>query len=269
MYVNYLEGGALSLGYLDGDRLLALSGPPLDAFLGGALPLVPRNSPVVTGPVEFAPPILRPRSILCLMRSYRKHAEELGNRPPPAPNFFAKLANSLTGHEQPIVIPSDVPGEVHHEGELALVIGNGGKDIPAGAAMQHVWGYTIANDVTARTLQGESKKKGWPWLSAKSRDTFLPLGPGIVPRERIDDPAELSLTVRVNGEVRQEAPVADLLWPVAEIVAAASRLVRLAKGDLILTGTPDGVGPIRPGDTVSVAIDGIGVLENPVTSEAG
>jgi len=267
MYVNYLKDGMLNLGYLDGERLLALSGPPLDAFVGARLPLVPRNSPPEDGPVTFAPPLLKPRSILCLMRSYRKHAEELGNRPPPSPNFFAKMANSLTGHGLPIVIPADVSGEVHHEGELALVIGTGGKNIPVDRAMEHVWAYTIANDVTARTLQGELKEKGWPWLSAKSRDTFLPLGPGVVPREKFEDPAVLSLTVSVNGELRQQASVADLLWPVREIVARASRLYRLAKGDVILTGTPEGVGPIVPGDTVSVTIDGLGRLENPVIAE--
>jgi 2-keto-4-pentenoate hydratase/2-oxohepta-3-ene-1,7-dioic acid hydratase in catechol pathway len=267
MYVNYSKEGRMYLGYLDGDRLLSLEGPPLDALLGGGLPLVPRSAPVETGPVTFLPPLLHVRSIFCLMRSYRKHAEELGNRPPPAPNFFAKLANSVTGHGWPIVIPADVPGEVHHEGELALVIGEGGRNIAAADAMDHVFGYTIANDVTARTLQGNLKEKGWPWLSAKSRDTFLPLGPGIVPREKIDDPAELGLTVEVNGETRQSAPVADLLWPVAEIVAHASRLYRLSRGDIILTGTPEGVGPLVPGDTVSVVIDGLGRLSNPVVAE--
>jgi len=267
MYVNYLKDGRLNLGYLDGERLLALDGPVLDAFVGDSLPLVPRNSPVEEGPVTFAPPLLHPRSILCLMRSYRKHAEELGNEPPPAPNFFAKMANTLTGHGCPIVIPGDVPGEVHHEGELALVIGIGGRNIPAEDAMEHVWAYSIANDVTARTLQGELKKKGWPWLAAKSRDTFLPLGPGIVPRERFEDPAGFDIEVRVNGELRQQASVSRLLWPVCEIVAHASRLYRLSKGDIILTGTPEGVGPILPGDTVSVAIEGLGRLENPVIAE--
>jgi 2-keto-4-pentenoate hydratase/2-oxohepta-3-ene-1,7-dioic acid hydratase in catechol pathway len=266
MYVNYLKDGALSLGYLDGETLHRIDGPPTDSLLGGKLPLVPKQSPIVEEPVIYAPALLRPRSILCLMRSYRKHAEELGNEPPPAPNFFAKLANSLTGHGQPIVIPSDIEGEVHHEGELALVIGRGGRNIPAEDALDHVFAYTIANDVTARTLQGELKSKGWPWLSAKSRNTFLPLGPGLVPAERIDDPAELTLTVRVNGEVRQDGEVRNLLWPVAEIVAYASRLYELGRGDVILTGTPEGVGPIMPGDTVEVEITGLGRLENPVAA---
>ncbi|MHC4469352.1 MAG: fumarylacetoacetate hydrolase family protein, partial [Planctomycetota bacterium] len=157
-------------------------------------------------------------------------------------------------------------GEVHHEGELALVIGKTGGDIPAERAMDHVVAYTVANDVTARTLQRADAKRGWPWVRAKSPDTFLPLGPGLVPSSSVPDPHALTVTVRVNGETRQHGETSRLLWPIAEIVASLSRYVTLEAGDLVLTGTPEGVGPIEAGDRVEVEVGGIGTLENPVVA---
>jgi len=269
MYANYLAGGELRLGYLTEGRLLRLDGPRTDRLVREGFPLVPKNAPVEDREVRFLPALLRPRKILCLLRSYRAHAEELGNAPPPAPIFFAKLENALTGHGEPIVLPADIEGEVHHEGELALVVGRGGTRIPAERAGDHVAAYTVANDVTARGLQAEDKERGRPWLRSKSRDTFLPLGPGLVPADRVADPNALPIRVAVNGGTRQESDTSRLLWPIEEIVAHASRWFTLAPGDLILTGTPEGVGPLAADDTVEVEVGGVGLLSNPVRAEEG
>lgn len=264
MYANYVVDGEQRLGWLEGDRLLRLDGPPTDRLVVEGFPPVPPDAPEEDADRRFLPALLAPGKILCLMRSYRAHAEEGGHEPPPEPMFFAKLNNSLLGHGEPIRIPGHVEGEVHHEGELALVIGKPGRSIPAEEAMDHVAAYTVANDVTARTLQRADAGRGWPWVRAKSLDTFLPLGPGILPAAAVSDPHALTLTVRVNDEVRQHGETSRLLWSIAEIVTSLSRWIALSAGDLILTGTPEGVGPIRPGDRVEVEILGLGKLVNPV-----
>ena len=163
-----------------------------------------------------------------------------------------------------IRIPEDLEGEVHHEGELAVVIGRGGRRIPAGEGLHHVGAYTIANDVTARTVQKADAGRNMPWLRGKSIDTFLPLGPGLVPAADVADPLDLELLVTVNGVRRQSGNTSQLLWPIGEIVAHVSRWIRLDPGDVILTGTPPGVGPIIAGDEVVVRIRDLGVLVNPV-----
>lgn len=269
MYANYVVSGERRLGWWDGETMLRLSGPPTDRLLVTGWPAVPDDAPVEREPFRFLPAVLAPGKILCLLRSYRGHAEELGNEPPPDPTFFAKLRNALTGHREPIRIPADLEGEVHHEGELAVVIGRGGRRIGAGAAMEHVAALTVANDVTARTLQKADQARGWPWVRSKSLDTFLPLGPGLLPAGDAPDPMDVDLTVRVNGELRQDGSTALLLWSVEEIVSRLSRWVRLEPGDVILTGTPEGVGPISPGDEVVVSIGRVGALANPVVREPG
>jgi 2-keto-4-pentenoate hydratase/2-oxohepta-3-ene-1,7-dioic acid hydratase in catechol pathway len=266
MYVNYRVDGEPRLGWWDGKALhrQAVAGPTDHLVLTG-FPSEPETGRIESGPFRFAPALLRPPKILCLLRSYRAHAEEGGHEPPPAPTCFAKLRNALTAHGEPILIPRDVEGEVHHEGELALVIGRGGRRIPPDGALAHVAAATVANDVTARTLQKSDAGRGWPWVRAKSRDTFLPLGPGLLPCGAAGDLDDLELTVRVNGEVRQHGTTSRLLWRVGEIVAHLSDLFTLEPGDLVLTGTPEGVGPIRPGDEVAVQVGGWPSLRNPVS----
>jgi 2-keto-4-pentenoate hydratase/2-oxohepta-3-ene-1,7-dioic acid hydratase in catechol pathway len=148
-----------------------------------------------------------------------------------------------------------------------MVIGTPGASIAEDRAMDHVAAYTVANDVTARTVQRADAKRGWPWIRAKSPDTFLPLGPGLVPAVDAPDPDDLPLAVRVNGETRQRGSTSRLLWPIARIVSSLSRYVALETGDLILTGTPEGVGPILPGDRVEVDVAGVGLLSNPVEGQ--
>jgi 5-oxopent-3-ene-1,2,5-tricarboxylate decarboxylase/2-hydroxyhepta-2,4-diene-1,7-dioate isomerase len=264
MYANYLAGGARRLGYWDGGKMRRLEGPPTDELISAGFPEVPPDAPFLEEAFTLLPAVLRPGKIVCLLRSYAAHAAELGNRTPPEPMFFAKMNNTLIGHGRPIRIPSDLEGEVHHEGELALVIGRAGRRIAPEDGLAHVAAWTIANDVTARTLQKADAGKNMPWLRGKSIDTFLPLGPGLVPASEVPDPHDLELTVTVNGEVRQQGRTSLLLWPIGEIIARISRWITLEPGDLILTGTPSGVGPIAPGDEVAVEIPGLGRLENPV-----
>jgi len=267
MYVNYAVGDGTRAGFLKAGRLLRLPGGPTDEFVVSGFPEAPADAPEETEAYRLLPAVLRPPKILCLLRSYRAHAEELGNEPPPEPTCFAKLENALNAHGAPILIPPDLDGEVHHEGELALVLRKGGRRIPAEEGLAHVGAVTVANDVTARTLQRSDAGRGWPWIRGKSMDTFLPLGPGLVPVDRAGDLAALTLTVRVNGEIRQSGETSRLLWPIGAIVSHLSRFLTLAPGDVILTGTPEGVGPIVPGDRVEVEIPGVGLLANPVRGE--
>ena len=214
-----------------------------------------------------APPL-----IYALGLNYRKHSEETGIEYPDRPVVFLKAVTSLSGPGDPIVLPAAGPSEVDFEGELAVIIGCRGKNIPLNEAMDCVFGYTCANDVSARDWQNRLQKK--QWARGKSFDTFCPLGPWIVTRDEIPDPGRLRLTTRVNGRIMQDSSTSDLIFSVPEIVSDLSRSITLLPGTLILTGTPEGVGftrqpPVflKPGDTVSVMIEGIGELTNPVVIE--
>jgi len=204
-------------------------------------------------PIHYQVPIARPQKILGLGRNYRAHAAEGGVPVPEEPIFFAKMPSSLLPHEGEIVIPPGV-GRVDHEIELALVIGRTGKNIPEDDAMDYVSGYTIMNDVTARELQSADFKKSQPWLRSKSFDTFCPIGPYLVPKEEIADPHTLEMRLRVNGEVRQQANTSEMVFKISQVIAYISRHMTLQPSDIIATGTPEGVSPLTPGDTVEAEI---------------
>lgn len=208
-------------------------------------------------------PVARPQKILCLGRNYREHAEEWGAQVPEEPIVFAKLPSTLLPHEGTILIPDDV-GSIEHEIELAVVIGKQGRRIEREEAWDYVAGYTIANDVTARDLQLRDFEKCWPWLRSKSFDTFCPIGPYVVPREALGEPPDLQMELRVNGEIRQRARTTEMVYDIPTILAHVSRWATLHPGDIILTGTPAGTGPIEPGDVIEAEIEGIGVLRNRV-----
>jgi len=218
---------------------------------------------IIREPFSWQLPVQRPTKILCLGRNYRAHAAELNNTVPEAPMYFAKVPSSLLPHQGSIRIPAGV-GRVDHELELALVIGKRGANIPESKAMEHVAGYTIANDVTAREMQREEQKKGKPWTLAKGMDTFCPLGPWLVPAGSVADPHNLTLELKVDGEVRQKGSTADMVYGIPELIAYISRFMTLEPGDLLLTGTPEGVGPILPGNRIEGTIAGLGTLENGV-----
>jgi 2-keto-4-pentenoate hydratase/2-oxohepta-3-ene-1,7-dioic acid hydratase in catechol pathway len=197
-----------------------------------------------------------PTKIICVGRNYAEHAKELGNEAPAEPLLFLKPPSSLLPHGGTIVYPS-ISNQVHHEGELAIVIGRKAKNVERAGWRDYVRGFTCANDVTARDLQ----KKDVQFTRGKGFDTFCPVGPRIV--EDLDV-SGLRVQVRVNGEVRQDGNTDQMMFDCAFLVEYVSAIMTLMPGDLILTGTPAGVGPLVRGDVVEVEIDGIGVLRNDV-----
>jgi 2-keto-4-pentenoate hydratase/2-oxohepta-3-ene-1,7-dioic acid hydratase in catechol pathway len=202
---------------------------------------------------------LGPSKIICLLRSYAEHADEMGSEIPDRPRFFLKPPSSLLEHGGTVIIPSG-SREVHHEVELAVIMGRRGKDIPLGEVPSHILSYTVMLDITARDIQGEAKRKGLPWSEAKGFDTFAPVGPEMIPRSEMDWKGR-NIWLEVNGERRQDSNTDLLLWPVEEIISRISEMMTLEEGDIIMTGTPAGVGPLRPGDVVRAGIDGIPPLE--------
>lgn len=214
--------------------------------------------------VALAPPVPRPNRLLCIGRNYVEHAKELGNDAPmEEPIVFQKASSAVIASGQPIVIP-EWAGRVDYEGELAVVIGTGGKDIALDLAMNHIAGYTIFNDVTERSMQQRDMSRGLPWFRSKSIDTFGPLGPALVTPDEIGDPYALTITTEVNGKVVQSASTGDMIHRIDKLISWLSQAFALEPGDVIATGTPAGVGPIVPGDHVTVAISKIGTLTNPV-----
>ena len=196
--------------------------------------------------------------ILCIGRNYAEHIRELGNEAPTAPVIFMKPASSVIGEGETIVIPA-YSGDCHHEAELALLIGKRGKDVPPERVMEHLAGFGVAIDLTLRDVQEELKKKGLPWEITKGFDTACPLS-AFVPRERVGDPQDLAIRLSVNGELRQDGSTALMIHSINAIVSYMSGIFTLEPGDVILTGTPAGVGPLKAGDQVVAEIPGVGSL---------
>jgi 2-keto-4-pentenoate hydratase/2-oxohepta-3-ene-1,7-dioic acid hydratase in catechol pathway len=203
--------------------------------------------------------------LLCIGRNYAKHAAEMKAEVPEEPVVFMKPSTALVGTGGTIFLPARTQ-EVHHEVELVAIIGRGGKHIPEQKALDHVAAYAVGLDMTARDLQDIAKKKGLPWTIAKGFDTFAPLGP-LMPASDVDDPQNLALHLRINGELRQEGHTRDMLFPVARLIAYCSSIFTLMPGDLLYTGTPDGVGPVQPGDKLEATIDGFPPLRVKVKCE--
>jgi 2-keto-4-pentenoate hydratase/2-oxohepta-3-ene-1,7-dioic acid hydratase in catechol pathway len=195
--------------------------------------------------------------IVCVGRNYADHAKELGNEVPTEPLIFLKPPSALLPHEGVIRYPVGQSTLVHHEGELAVVIGRTTKNVSEAAALDHVFGYAILNDVTARDLQ----RKDVQFTRGKGFDTFCPVGPWVDTDFR---PVDQRLTVTVNGELRQDGHFAQLIFPIPMLIAWISRVMTLERGDIIATGTPAGVGPLVVGDRVEVTIEGLGTLTNTV-----
>ena len=213
--------------------------------------------------------ITPPGKIVCVGLNYHDHAEEGGQELPKAPLLFAKWPNTLIGAGDAIVLPEEST-QVDYEAELGVVIGRRAKHVAEREALDVVEGYICVNDVSARDLQfGDGQ-----WTRGKSPDTFCPVGPRLVPREEIDDPQALAIRCLVNGEVMQDSSTSQMIFSVAELIAYVTRVITLEPGDLIATGTPAGVGVFRDpqvllkdGDEVSVEIEGLGTLTNPVEKE--
>ncbi len=207
--------------------------------------------------VRLLAPIL-PSKVICVGKNYADRAREMGTEPPEEPVIFLKPSTAVSGPGDSIVRPTDLSERVDYEGELAVVIGRLCRQVPAGRVPEVIFGYTCANDVTARDLQARDGQ----WTRAKGFDTFCPLGPWM---ETDVDPADLELSTSLNGEVKQHSRTSLMLHGVAELIMAVSQVMTLLPGDVLLTGTPAGVGPMGKGDQVSVTIEGIGTLTNPVT----
>jgi 2-keto-4-pentenoate hydratase/2-oxohepta-3-ene-1,7-dioic acid hydratase in catechol pathway len=208
--------------------------------------------------VRLVAPIL-PSKVIAIGKNYADHAREMGGEPPAEPVVFSKPSTAVVGPGEAIVYPEKLSERVDFEGELAVVIGRLCREVPVERAAEVVFGYTCANDVTARDLQ----KKDGQWTRAKGFDTFCPLGPWI---QTELDPADLAITTTVNGEIRQSARTSQLLHDIPALIAYVSEVMTLIPGDVILTGTPAGVGPLAVGDEVGVGIEGIGTLSNRVVS---
>ncbi len=208
--------------------------------------------------VRLLAPVL-PSKVVAVGRNYADHAREMGTEPPAEPVLFLKPSTAVVGHGDPIAYPVKLTQRVDYEGELAVIIGRLCREVPAAQAAEVIFGYTCANDVTARDLQARDGQ----WTRAKGFDTFCPLGPWI---ETDADPADLELTTVVNGEVRQQARTSQLLYDVPALVEYVSTVMTLLPGDVLLTGTPAGVGPLEDGDEVSVTIESVGSLRNTVVN---
>jgi 2-keto-4-pentenoate hydratase/2-oxohepta-3-ene-1,7-dioic acid hydratase in catechol pathway len=225
------------------------------------LPL--REDYCIPASTALACPLPTPNRILAIGRNYADHAKELGNAIPDEPVVFQKANSSIIGPGESVVLPTAI-GQVDHEGELLVVIGTGGRDIALDAALGHVAGYSIINDVTARAKSKALQAKGYPWFLAKCRDTFGPIGPVIVAANSLIDQFPLSIDVTVNGTLRQHGTTDQMIHDVAALIHYLSTVTELMPGDCIATGTPSGVGPLVAGDTVTVTISGVGTLTNPV-----
>jgi len=198
--------------------------------------------------------------IFCVGRNYADHAREMGhdpNREPPF--FFMKPASAIVTDNGDFPYPAATK-DVHHEMELVVAIGKGGANIPAAKALDHVYGYAVGLDMTRRDLQGEAKKLGRPWDTGKAFDHSAPCS-AVIPAAKIGHPAKGKIWLKVNGETRQEGDLSQLIWNIPDTIAYLSTLFTLAPGDLIYSGTPAGVGPVKKGDTMEGGVDGVGTIK--------
>ena len=250
---RYTTGEDPAYGVVEGEPgnevVHALQGDPL--YIG----LVPGEGEILLEEARLLAPVIPRSKVIGIGRNYADHAREMGNEVPAEPLMFLIPNTAVVGPGDPVVLPRQSTN-VHYEGELAVVIGKIAKDVRVEDALDCVWGYTVADDVTARDLQ----KSDGQWARAKGFDTFCPLGPWV---ETELDVADLRLVTRLDGEVVQDGTTADMVHQVADLIAYASAAFTLLPGDVILTGTPSGVGPVTAGQRVSVEIEGIGTLDNP------
>ena len=249
--VRMKAGDDIAYGIADAEGVLVYNGSPFVAW-------EPTETVVPWPNVKLLAPVL-PTKVLCVGQNYEEHAEEMGVDLTDEPLIFMKPATSVIGQNQPVIYPSQSK-EVHHEAELAVVISKPARNIKAEDASQYIFGYTAANDVTARDLQ----RTDGQWTRAKGFDTFCPLGPAI--ETELDPLERLAVIAKVNDEVRQVGFTSDMVFGVAEVLEHITAFTTLLPGDVILMGTPSGVGPVEPGDVMEIEVDGIGSLINRVAA---
>lgn len=261
------DGVAIPAAAIDGRwRRLGGPGDTLRGLLADGVPPADRMAQEVCGEVRLLAPLM-PGKIVAIGLNYMDHVREAKAEVPSRPLVFAKFPSSIVGPEHPIVVDPELAERVDWEVELGVVIGRTASRVSPGRALEHVAGYTVANDVSARDVQFADGQ----WVRAKSFDSFCPLGPWIVTADEVPDPQSLGLRTRVNGETVQDSTTAEMVFDVCELIAFCSRSFTLEPGDVILTGTPWGVGEfmeprrcLHPGDVVECEIDHVGTLRNPV-----
>lgn len=257
-------------GRIDGDVIVELGAPDVGSLLAAGLDPVRMDAAISDGPFhdlrtsDLAPVVPRPGKVLCVGLNYASHIREMGREPPEYPTLFAKFAEALIGPKDPIVLPS-VSDQVDWEAELAIVIGRPARHVPPSDASEHIFGFTILNDVSIRDWQGRTPQ----WLQGKTFEATTPVGPALVTPDEIDGASDLLIRCEVDGQTVQEARTSDLWFSPSEIVAYTSEILTLHPGDLIATGTPAGVGAgrdpqvfLRPGQIVRTTIEGLGELVN-------
>ncbi|MCX6447105.1 MAG: fumarylacetoacetate hydrolase family protein [Actinobacteria bacterium] len=235
----------------DQDSILILRGDPI--YSG----IVPQDKTLKLSDIKLLAPVIPRSKVVCIGKNYADHAAEMGSVVPTEPIIFIKPNTSVIGPNETIVWPN-MSERVDHEVELAIVIGRICKEVPAAKAKDVIYGYTIANDVTARDLQ----KKDGQWSRAKGFDTFCPLGPWI---ETEFIPGDQKITATLNGEVKQSSVLSEMIFKIPQIIEFVTNVMTLLPGDVILTGTPAGIGPMPAGASISVAIEGLGTLTNKVS----
>ena len=264
--------GSPKVGYIEDGGIHALGGASLLEYImhGRDADRQPGGETVALEEARLHAPIVRPGKIVAIGLNYEDHAAETGAEIPEKPIVFAKYPNTLIGPGEPIRIPP-ITEQVDYEAELAVVIGRRARNVPEAEALEYVFGYANANDVSSRDLQFS---EGGQWTRSKSLDTFLPLGPYVATREEVPDPQNLYIRAILNGEVVQDGTTSRMIFSVAELVSFLSTGMTLEPGDVIITGTPPGVGMARDpqlwmkaGDEVSIEIEGLGTLTNPVEAE--
>jgi len=264
--LQYIDNNQIRLGILEGDELFPIefSGDMVD-FISEESEIIKKKNPIPLNKIEFAPALSRPSKIVCVGLNYLDHIKESNGEPPERPLLFSKYSTSLLAHKKNITWNSDLTKKVDFEAELAVIIGKTTYNCPEQEIMENIFGYTCANDVSARDLQfGDGQ-----WVRGKSLDTFCPLGPWIVSADEIADPNALSIKCSLNNELMQDSNTGLMLFKIPELISFISRNFTLLPGDVILTGTPHGVGTFRnpsiymkDGDSVTVEIEGIGKLVN-------
>jgi 2-keto-4-pentenoate hydratase/2-oxohepta-3-ene-1,7-dioic acid hydratase in catechol pathway len=269
-YGAVVEGGIVDLGRRLGERYPTLRAAIADGALGRLAGEVKTAKPDFTlAQVTLLPPITDPDKIICAGRNYRAHAAEAGGAPPENPQVFLRLTNTLVAHDQPMVRPK-ISGDFDYEGELALIIGKPGRHIAKADALSHIFGYTLFNDGSIRDIQFTHSI-----AAGKNFHKTGGFGPWIVTADEIPDPTRLHLATRLNGREVQHTGIDDLIFDIPTLISYCSDWTPLVAGDVISTGTPEGVGFARkpplwmkPGDVVEVEIGGIGVLRNPIIAES-
>ncbi len=250
--VRMKAGDDIAYGVADAEGVVVYKGSPFVAW-------EPTETVVPWPSVSLLSPVI-PTKVLCVGKNYEDHVDEMDGEVPEEPLIFMKPTTSVIGQNAAVVHPR-ISNEVHHEAELAVVISRPARNIKAEDASRYIFGYTAANDVTARDLQAKDAQ----WTRAKGFDTFCPLGPAI--ETELDPLERLAVICRVNGEVRQAGFTSDMVFGVAEILEYITAFMTLLPGDVVLTGTPSGVSKVEPGDVMEVEIDGIGTLTNRVVSQ--